>query len=245
MKIPNQNSAPMVTKEVVTGYHMAMLLQAAGIMLQALLNPMRDVEEPQSPSKIDGGAKAAAEVTFINICNKLDEIVADGARWTIDGHIALEYKLARVYDAHTALLITQQKVAEEFLTPHFRYKPTLLALEDDTWIAFLGDPEHLENAIIGFGGTPEQAILAFDLVFQGKIPRHLMKWLAQREDSVNKGTETPPFPNTPEQPKENEQSKTVDGTGSENPKRVKDERRKPRRNRPRSGEDCDGDKPKG
>ena len=98
------------------------------------------------------------------------------------------------------------------IAPHFRYKPTLIPLEDGKWVAFLGNPEDLESGILGIGSSPGAALKDFDSAFsKDNMTAEIKKWLAQHEIDLERNVETTlPFP-------KNENCNTLESTGSGTP----------------------------
>jgi hypothetical protein len=189
-----------------------------------LANP--EVEQTHG-GKNDGGARAAVETTLINICNRFDAIIADEPRWTLTNHGSLEDSFKQVYQQHARMLSEQANAYAEINTPHARLKPSLLKLPDGSWVAFLGDLNDINNAVVGTGTCPANAVAAFDAMYSGEVPKELQEWLAARGVDLNKPTEQ----------KTNEQIKTVDGTGLERPESPPGKRKVKPRNRKGLGPD--------
>jgi hypothetical protein len=44
-----------------------------------------------------------------------------------------------------------------------------MKLEDQTWVAILGDLQFPDNCIVGSGKSPAEALMAWDMVFTGRM----------------------------------------------------------------------------
>lgn len=225
-KIPEQDEVGVKTRDSATSEQIHTLLNAAGMLHTVFAGPVID----EAPKKIDGGARLAAEVTFVNICARLDAIVADTNRWTIEGYDEVIQGVLDQQKQNLQFLRAQTAAAEELNTPHFQLKPKLFRLGGGGWAAVVGDVNHLDHALVGTGSTPEEATLAFDLVFKGQLPASTVTWLTEREAALAAGQELPPFPKY-------ETNTTMDQQRTEHPKKPKGKRAHPPRNSSDTGPD--------
>jgi hypothetical protein len=190
----NQHSRQAVllpNREVVNHSQVSLLTHVTETMLRCLR--MYEADEPGTDApQLDGGVKSAIEATVIQTCNRLGAVIEDNARWGLETQQALEKQLAAVNDAHLHLLKAQTRLTEEALTPHSKYRPKLVKLPD-SWVAILGDIDDIDNSICGIGPTPQDALDAFDGLFTGQMPEHLVKWLSDVEFSVQQGKPAIPF----------------------------------------------------
>src|SRR6267142_539925 len=185
----------------VTAAQVDTLLRVAGTLMGVLTNPMRGSENIPGDSDPDGTVKESAEATFINVCNRIDAIVTDPARFSMEFQRRIEARSEEITQASLKSMESQAAAAAEIVSPHFRFRP-ILQKTGDSWIAFLGDVVgDSNNAIFGVGASPAAAIIAFDQVFSGELPIGMLEWLAQREQSLNAGI---PFPSSPEKQNTNE-----------------------------------------
>jgi hypothetical protein len=182
--------------------------------------------EERSGGKSDGGALMAVENTVVNICNRFDTMLAEESRWTLASHTSLEESFKQVYTEHARMLAEQANAYAEINSPHSRMKPTLLKISEGSWVAFLGDLNDINNAIVGAGACPADAIMAFDAMFEGKVTEELKAWLAAHGMPLENKTE-----------KQNEQIQTVDETKLERPEIPPGSRKVKPRNRRRPGTD--------
>lgn len=172
----------MINREQVNQSQVSLLVQTA----QALVSCLRaerasvfDQEQPQPP-QLDGGSKSAIEMALIQVCNRIDSVMKEDARWTCKTQQQLEKHMLAVNKASVALMKAQTTRVEESNTPHGKYKPKMIKLPD-YWVAFLGDLLDIENTICGIGRTPQEALEAFDGVFIGKIPEQTVQWYSELE----------------------------------------------------------------
>lgn len=184
-------------RDISTQNQMGTLLAVVANMTELLINPARDTDIIPGARPLPGEARIAAEATLIKACDRLDRMIDDSQRWSMDFQLALEkglmenqIKSQKVMEEQIATLkadreraIAGKIAAEEIESPHARYKPSLYPI-DGGWLAMTGDPNNLKSGIGGLGKSPEAALQDFDNTFRGK-PSHA--WLAFLED--NKQTE--------------------------------------------------------
>lgn len=152
---------PIPHRDEVTARQMGTLLQAAATLYPVLLN--RDPDKETN----NGSALEAAEATFMKICDRIDTLVDDADRWSLNQQRTLEMQLSQLYAQHSALLETQKASCELLAAPHTIHKPSLMKLEDGTWMAILGSLTALEHSVCAAGNTPAEALMAWDAVFTG------------------------------------------------------------------------------
>lgn len=205
---------PIPSREQVTNLQVSTLLSSLSTLLPFYRRGSRwdSDDDSGSVSRTDGGAQMAMEVTIVNICDRLDSIVTDQGRWNMAATNDLERHLAMLYTEHAKTLKLQQQQLYYMARPSSRHNPAMFRLRDGSWLAILGRIEDIDNAIVGVGGSPEQALEAFDEMFNGKIPSHLEAWMAVREEAIQNNLQPP----TKEQ-----YDKKMDASGSGTP--AKDE----------------------
>jgi len=168
----------VVHRDAVTHTQLSSLLGAAATM-HGMFVSMTDTD---GSGITDGGARMAIETTLVEICNRIGDIIGDKQRWSLDSQNSLE---ASLIEAHVAI----RRANEMAAAPHMRFKPKLAQLSDGMWIAFLGDINDLGNAILGLGENPAAAVKAFDMVFEGQVPEHLMKWIQEKQNNESQQNE--------------------------------------------------------
>lgn len=195
-----------LTKESATTDQLHVLLDVMGGLHSLIAAPPADIIGNQQPSAIDGGAKMAAETSLVGVCSRIDAILADASRWSV-GQYDEFLNSALALQAQQLQLTKAQTVAvEEMNTPHARAKPTIFRLGSGGWAAVAGAA--IDHAIVATGSTPEEALVAFDLVFTGHLPAQTVHWLTERERAVADGT-AKELDN-----KVNYEKQAVDGSGS-------------------------------
>lgn len=145
-----------------------MLLAVMGNLGPYLLDapPHRMFHRPEEEaSKLDGGAAASAVVTFINVCTRLDAILADQTRWDTATHDRLYDSIESVQRAQETFLKEQAESARSVRRPSFQLRPTI-ANDGQRFVAFFGDITRAGYSIIGIGGTPSEALADFDAAFE-------------------------------------------------------------------------------
>lgn len=203
-------------KDYATREQIHTLLDVAGMLHSVLAGAI--TTDPDTPAKIDGGARVAAENSFVNVCNRIDAILTNEARWDVGGYDELLQNGLVLQQQNLQLMRAQTAAVEELNTPHGRLKPSLFRLQAGGWAAIVGNENHLEHALVGTGATPEEAIIAFDLIFKGQLPPTTIAWLTHREEQVAKGEKpNDVFPKY--------ETNTMDQTGTKRPNKTKSRRK--------------------
>lgn len=170
----------MIDRDSVTHSQLSALLGTLATMNGVLA--ALDASE-QEGGKTDGGVRMAVENTMVGVCDRIDSLVADTQRWTMEKRNELE---ATMIETHKSI----QRANEMLIAPHARFKPKLAQLSDGSWIVFLGEITDLDHALLGAGESPRAAIKAFDMLFNGEIPPELMHWIKQRDSNEKPNLDT-------------------------------------------------------
>lgn len=227
---PNRNN-PLPGRDMINQVQVNSVLQIFGAAASVLIQS-ENLEEDRG-GKLDGGTKAAIESTLIRACARLDNLLEDEPRWTLEIGNSLEAKLSEIYTQNARMLSEQANAYAEFSAPHTRLQPQLVHMSDGTWIAFCGDPSNLDNALVGAGNCPDNALKAFDALFKGEVPAHLAKWITDREASIAAGG--PPL-EFKQQQQPNEKT-TLDEKRPEHPPAPAGRRKQHPRNSKKAGPD--------
>jgi len=197
--------APIPNRDVTVSQQVGTLLAAANTFMAFLANTRDIIKEEPEVSPIDGGAKCAAETTLIGICNRLDKVMADESRWSMDLQNTLEAQLSQVYTEHTRNLVEQRHATALAVAPQSRLAPQLTRLSNGMWAAFIGNPSSEKDYVAGIGNSVQEALDNFDLVVQGKPVPFMEQWLKNYEQSnrqsVDGGT-NPPVENVERNPQQ-------------------------------------------
>jgi len=161
------NQFPMMVpnRETVGNEQISCLLHVTQALQAYLLTPHREFDASNPHPELDGGALAAATVTFCNACKRLDEILGEQSRWTLDKATDLYGALTRTQEEHQRFLAAQTKVAENALLPSTQLKPAIFQ-HGGIFLAIHGDPAIPAGHIVGRGHTPEAALHDFNLAFK-------------------------------------------------------------------------------
>jgi len=155
-------------REAVTTGQLQNAMMVCSTAITGLIHWHRDDEESKYTPQ-DSEARIALENTLITACARLDKILIDDRRWSIEYQMGLENEFKKSHASNLAFLESQQKASEEVASPHFQHRPRLAKSEDgQLWVAIMGDEKDLDNAVLGIGRTPEEALAEFDKNFQGK-----------------------------------------------------------------------------
>jgi hypothetical protein len=184
--------------DAVTNAQVVTLLNMIGMLTPMLISPNENIPGKSAP---EGCVTDSAAATFINVCNRLDEIIADKKRWDTSFQETCEMRATTIHLQNMEVLKAQQEAAAEVSSPHFRYRPNV-SVAPGGWMAYVGHPE-TPNVILGLGRTPDEAIKNFDLVFKGTVPPYMVAWLMAREQAIEAGQPSPELPKNPNE-------KTVD-----------------------------------
>lgn len=211
----------------VTGSQIDNLLRIIGTLSMFLSNPRHEVETIPGKNAPPREVAESAEVTFMLVCSRLDDIVGDASRWNMDFQKQLEARAAAMQQHNVEFLRAQTQASQEIITPHFRYRPNIKKLPNGMgWIVFLGDVDNYpEQSIAGIGGNPAEAVKAFDDVFQGTLPLQMLEWLAKHEQALSEGQTPPPFPITKIQNTNEQSQQSVDSRTNRKARKSKSRRR--------------------
>lgn len=213
----NQNIRAVPEREATTSVQVSNLLNIAGTMMAALLAPNHNIVEPHhSKPELDGGCKSAAEMTFIECCNALTDIVRDKTRWNLTLQRALEIQTLKINQAHIEVLAAQKQSIESLAKPSSRFHPSLVRMTDGMYAAYLGDIDNPETALVGIGRTAELAFEAFDSLFAGQVPSDMLEWLHTQKQKLKQNNE-----------------KTIEAEIVDAQRTSKTKKRKAKRNKPR------------
>ena len=190
-----KNSAiNFISREHTNNAQLTTLLNAFHATTAFLLQSHAMEQEVAEQSPYDGGARAATEVTVINICQRLDAMMADPERWNMDRQNELETSLTVAYKQTAVTAKAQAEAFRQANLPHRTFEPKFAKIQlTGDWICFFGDLTDLNNAILGMGKTPALALAAFDAMFAGQTPEQLTELLnsyeqKQQVDETASGT---------------------------------------------------------
>lgn len=171
-----QTSLP--SRESTTQHQFAVLLSVMNTLNPYLLMhaALREVENTPA---LDGGVASSASLTFINVCNRMDAMLADKSRWDTATHDRLYDAIQAVQMAQVAFLHEQAESAKALRRPSVQLHPTL-ANDGEKIIAYYGDITRVGYAIIGVGRTPAEALLDFDRAFD-RAPTEQVRMVAENQ----------------------------------------------------------------
>lgn len=209
----NNFSVVNPNKENASSVQINNLLQVIAVLAQTA----KDSESSEGGA-LDGGVKLSLHSSIITACSRLDCLLEETARWDVKDYVALSATMQSMYDENTRLIQEQRAAYAEASSAHNKYKPQLVRLTNGKWLAISGNMNDIDNALVGLGDCPADAIAAFDDMFRGQV-----------NDKVAAIIETD----------KNEKSKqqTVDGIGTEGPTQPKKCRRKRRGHSDSAGSD--------
>jgi len=166
------------------------LLSIGSFCLHALIRPSPSEIRVDIPKE----AEIAAENTFIKVLSTFDALLDEQTRWSMAAQQKLAARFDEAHDLNMAFLRDQARFAYLTTTPHFRFKPNLVRLDDGRIVAMLGRENDLGNAIMGVGATVEEAMYRFDEVCRNGVPAKTAEYLEKREADLNAGKTPEPYP---------------------------------------------------
>ena len=178
MKAPKQNNQLHIESRALTAR--AQLIDALsvfGTVGQFLVRANSEDFMQQTGGKLDGGVKMAIENTMVNVCSRIDAIVGDESRWSLEERNKLEEQIHKSYQASADLFEKQRALAAEANTPHAKYTPGLMRIRPGMWMAIKGSLENLDGSIVGLGESPKAALDCFDACFNGEISQEQQDYI--------------------------------------------------------------------
>lgn len=186
MKQQPQFQIPLIpNRESITEQQVATILAVIHNLQPYLLEQVVELGH-QNPPPLDGEAKSSAVATFVQACNRMDEILSQPDRWSIKTHDELYTAIIETHKKQQEFLHEQSESVKQLRRPSYQLRPTLAVAGND-YIAFFGDISRPGCALVGRGKTPNEALLDFDAAFN-RIPDDQFAVIAQ---SVNSPEETP------------------------------------------------------
>lgn len=179
----------MNTKEELTNHQLGPILAILRELQPFLLEEPVSSGETPTASALDGEVSAAAELTFIKACDRMNAILDDEARWTIKPHTDAIAEIVKTQKAQQKFLAAQTATTEQMQAPHFLLKPSV-AIMGENYVAFWGDISKPGEAICGVGRTPQEALLDFDKAFN-RAPNEQVVIIAEKAGLDLNNTEPP------------------------------------------------------
>ena len=146
-----------------------------------------DGSPPPERPELDGGIKASVSTTIMAVCDRLDRVMKEDARWDISGTTDLFKALAKTQEAQQEFLREQAASARIVQLPHYQLRPQLMH-DGEQYFAVWGDLSLPGGRIIGAGRSPAAALEDFDAAFERAPAEQLQLILEQVEPSE---TDTP------------------------------------------------------
>jgi hypothetical protein len=139
-----------------------------------LANASRGAGGGATPSEeFPAEGKIALENTLVAACDRLDKILSDDSRWDLAIQVKLEKDFQEMRTQNLNALrmaewadLARKRVADEMLTPHAKYRPSITRLQGGGFVAFVGNLNEPDSLIAGLGASPQEAVEAFDMVFK-------------------------------------------------------------------------------
>ena len=185
---PPKPTSIFASQELATNQQIFSLLN----ILNQLTSTLRVDPEDPTDAKLDGGLSSAAVATGIAVCDRLDKILADDARWSVNQAANVEQAVIAVNEAQALQFRERAVTLADMRRPSSRYRPSVVRIQQ-FFIAFSGDLQTPGAAIIGRGDTPEKALRDYDDAFL-RTPEEQLRVIL---DSLPGNQEQPEAPPTP------------------------------------------------
>jgi hypothetical protein len=148
---------------VVTSQQIRDLLSALAT-LDTFFRPAND--SVSTPARLEGEAAVAVTTTLIKTCARLDRILDEDSRWSIDAESKVLATLQKNYEQQYEFLKAQTEGAQVVSKPSYFMKPQIACLGDGSFIAYTGDISVHGCGLIGRGATPKAAFDDYDAAFK-------------------------------------------------------------------------------
>lgn len=160
---PVQNTFQLVSSAEMLRNKVNTVLSIMGQCTPLILDTTQDFESEKLRAQYDGGAADAAQVTYINACDRLDRLLKDNRNWKIDQ--TDKAMNARSQELHAInLQIAQARLERErhYNRPSILHD-TKLFRRDNFFYAVLGD-KLTDDCVYGKGETVAVAYANLDAV---------------------------------------------------------------------------------
>lgn len=196
--IQQQPPPQLPAREEVSATQIHQLLAIVHALQPYVLVTHREVDN--TPMDIDGGTVMAAAHTFATVCNRLDSIVSDPARWDLKAQDTLYESMTKHFDAATEVHKSQVETLKGMRRPSTQFKPQFTKVANQLFVAYWGDLTDPDSLIMGKGATPDEALVDFDAAFQRLIDKQV-KFSPEAEAKLRARATGEPAPEPPTPPK--------------------------------------------
>lgn len=141
---------------------------------------------PERP-ELDGGVKSAVTVAVMSVCDRIEKIMREEARWSVDSTLDLFKELAATQKAQQKFLEEQAASAHLIQLPQYLLKPELMS-DGDQFFAVWGNRNLPGGRIIGRGKTPAAALGDFDDAFN-RAPADQLQLIFEQNQTPPSETE--------------------------------------------------------
>jgi hypothetical protein len=129
---------------------------------------------------LSGEIKVAAITTTIKLLDRIDRIVSEEARWTINSTTDFYAELSKTQKAQQEFLAEQTRAAKSIQLPQYQLRPTLMR-DNQFFFAVWGDGTKPGASIIGRGITAKEALADFDAAFE-RAPAEQLNLILEQEN---------------------------------------------------------------
>ncbi len=180
MNQPSQSgSVPSV--EVLTNIQLNSVLSVLQALQPYLLLTQRELDAG-IPKDLDGGLDAASLNTYVKACSRLDALLDDESRWSLQGAQSLYKAMQEHHESAARFNENQSKVLAELHRPSRRLQPKLATFGAE-FVAYWGDALMPGGIVIGRGATPADAMLDFDAAFNRR-PEAQLKFTPEAQQKL-------------------------------------------------------------
>lgn len=163
----NQQQQP-ANRENITNAQFTTLLSTVNVVLNGLREVQTEENGVPRTDRLAGEAQIALTTTLIKTLDRIDSLMDDKTRWTLDRVLDIEHRLNETLENQNAFFRSQRETADEQRRPYFILRPELKKTSQG-WIAFHGNPAEADSLIVGAGDSPAEAMDNFDRAYYRRM----------------------------------------------------------------------------
>lgn len=158
----------MVSREGITLQQFSVLLNTLATVQAGLREWKLEDSGVPEVSRLAGEARLALEASLLKTCARIDKLVDDDSRWSIDRLLDIERKLDETLATQNSFFASQKAAADDTRRPSRFLSPELIKTPQG-WVAFFGDVSNDTSLITGIGESPAEAMASFDEAYYHKL----------------------------------------------------------------------------
>jgi hypothetical protein len=164
----SNNNQATFTREAITLQQFNVLLNTLATLQAGLREQPTEEAGVPGVHRLAGEARLALEATLLKTCARIDKIIDEESRWSLDRLFDVERRIDETLSTQNAASVAQKEAFEDSRRPCRILQPDLVKTPNG-WIAFYGDVSNDASLITGVGESPADAMLAFDQSYHQKL----------------------------------------------------------------------------